>query len=232
MSLLSGIGRLLLGGNCLLCAADADDGLLCGGCAGDLPRLPTDVCPRCALPRHGDDCGRCRREPPAFDTTVAGFRYEFPVDRMIHALKYGHRLGVARWLGRHLAAHPQLPADAAIVPVPLHAERLCERGFNQSLEIARALVAPGRPLLAPDVLRRTRPTTAQASLSHTDRQANVQDAFECTVDLAGRPILLIDDVLTTGHTAGEAARVLKLHGASRVTVAVAARAVAHSIDSM
>lgn len=217
----------VLPGSCLLCGTDSRDALLCPACASDLPALPPAQCPQCAeQTTHGERCGACLKTPPHFERTVAVFRYDFPVDRIIHALKYGHQLAVAGWLADRLAAC--LPTgDALIVALPLHDERLRERGFNQSVEIARSL---GQRLACPvdcTSLRRTRATPAQADLPLTERQRNVRGAFECRTDFRGRHILLIDDVMTTGSTVNEAARVLKLHGATRVTVAVAARALKH-----
>lgn len=221
-------GNALLPGSCLLCGTDSLDELLCPACATDLPTLPAALCPHCAdQTTHGERCGACLREAPHFDRTIALFRYDFPVDRIIHALKYGHQLAVAGWCGRQLAK--QLSADRfdLIVPLPLHPGRLRERGFNQSAEIARLL---GNRLNLPvdrSHVLRTRATPPQADLPHKERQRNVRGAFECRADFTGRRLLLIDDVMTTGATVNECARVLKLHGAASVTVAVVARALKH-----
>lgn len=217
----------LLPPSCLLCGADSTAGLLCPACSADLPALPTAQCPQCAeQTTHCERCGACLKTPPHFDGTLAVFRYDFPVDRIIHALKYGHQLAVAHWLARQLGE--RLPVQGRlIIPLPLHAERLRERGFNQSMEIARSL---GQHLGLPvdhSSLWRNRATPPQADLPMKERQKNVRGAFECNADLSGKEILLIDDVMTTGATANEAARVLKLHGACSVTVAVAARALKH-----
>jgi len=215
----------LLPGSCLLCGEDSQTALFCPACAAELPHLPTPRCPQCAVPTtHGERCGACLSTPPHFDATLAIFRYEFPVDRIIHALKYGHQLAIAGWLGKALA---RLLADAdldLVMPLPLHPERLRERGFNQAAEIARPLArALGRPLLL-DGLERRRATPSQAELALKERQRNVRGAFECNRDLIEQRILLVDDVMTSGATVNEAARTLKLHGASRVAIAVAARA--------
>lgn len=214
----------LLPGHCLLCGSDSRNGPLCAGCTADLPPLPAAGCPQCAVPTtHGERCGACLKEAPYFARTVAAFRYDFPADRIVHALKYGHQLAIAPWLGARLAE--RLRADGQrVIPLPLHPARLRERGFNQSAEIAKAL--GNRLGLAVDhsSLRRTRATPPQADLPLKERQRNVRGAFECATDLSGRHILLVDDVMTTGATANECARVLRLHGAAEVTVAVAARA--------
>jgi ComF family protein len=218
----------LLPASCLLCGADSDKNLLCAPCAGDLPELPTARCPLCAeLTTHGERCGACLREPPHFDATLALFQYDFPADRLVHALKYGHQLAVANWSGQQLAELLRNANFEAILPLPLHPDRLRERGFNQSAEIAKVL---GNCLNFPvdrGSLLRTRATPPQAALAHKDRYKNVRGAFECRTDFSGKHVVLVDDVMTTGATVNECSRVLKLHGAASVTVAVIARALKH-----
>lgn len=214
----------LLPGSCLLCKADSHAMPLCAACASELPLPPSALCPQCAEPTtHGERCGACLKAPPHFDHTVTLFRYDFPVDQIIHALKYHHELAVAPWLGARLAE--RLPAAGQyLMPLPLHPDRMRDRGFNQSMEIARAL---GKALNLPvdcSSLSRQRATPPQADLLPGERHKNVRGAFACATDLIGRHIVLIDDVMTTGATVNECARVLKLHGAAEVTVAVAARA--------
>lgn len=216
-----------LPGSCLLCGSDSGASLLCPACAADLPMPPSACCPQCAdQTTYGERCGACLKEAPHFDQAIAVFRYDFPVDRIIHALKYGHQLAVAEWLGMRLA-ELIAPGEKLILPLPLHSDRLSDRGFNQSMEIARAL---GNCLNLPvdrSSLVRNRATPPQADLPLKERHKNVRGAFECTADLTGKTILLIDDVMTTGATLNECARVLKLHGAAHITVAVAARALKH-----
>lgn len=220
-------GRLqaaMLPGSCLLCAGESARQLLCPGCLAELPAAPAHHCPQCAEPTtHGERCGACLKEPPYFDRTIALWRYDFPLDRIIQAMKYRHQVAAARWLGEALAE--RLPgAGQWIVPMPLHPERIRERGFNQSMEMARALARARHLPLAGECLLRQRPTPPQAELEHRERQRNVRGAFACTSDLTGRAIVLVDDVMTTGASANECARVLRLHGAATITVAVAARA--------
>lgn len=222
------LGEFLLPGSCLLCSTTSHGDLLCPACADDLPRLPESLCPQCSTPTtHGERCGACLKEAPHFASTVALFRYDFPADRLIQALKYAHQLAVAAWLGellsRRLSEHP---CDL-LLPLPLHPERLRQRGFNQSVEIARPLARALHLPLTLDTLSRIRATPPQAELTLKERARNVRGAFECSQDLNGRSVLLIDDVMTSGATLNECARVLKLHGASRVDVAVAARALKH-----
>lgn len=217
----------LLGSTCLLCQGSSQDGLLCTDCAADLPAPPTATCPQCAeQTTHGERCGACLKETPHFDRTLAVFRYDFPIDRIIHALKYGHQLAVADWLGQQIAA--QIEGEVSmIVPLPLHPERLRERGFNQSLEIARTVADRLGLTIDHSSVFRNRATPRQADLPLKERRKNVRGAFECNSDMTGKHVLLIDDVMTTGATLNECARVLKLHGAAQVCVAVAARALKH-----
>ena len=221
---LNRVAARLLPGNCLLCAADSAAGLLCPACAADLPRLPAALCPQCGDETTlGERCGACLKDPPAFARTIALFRYEFPVDRLIQALKYGHQLPLAAWFGARLGQMLVAADHDLVLPLPLHPTRLRTRGFNQSLEIARPIARVLGVALDPLLLCRTRATPPQAELPLKERGKNVRGAFECAGDLAGKRVLLVDDVMTTGSTLREAARILKLHGAGPITVAVAAR---------
>lgn len=215
----------LLPGSCLLCSTTSGNDLLCADCRADLPPLPAATCPICAeQTTHGERCGACLRDPPNFGRTVALFRYDFPLDRLIHALKYGHQLAVAPWCATQLAAKLRGEHFDAVIPLPLHPARLQQRGFNQAAEIARHLGNHLRLDVDRSSLIRQQPTQPQANLPLAERRNNVRGAFECRTDFSGRHLLLLDDVLTTGATANECARVLRLHGAASVTVAVVARA--------
>ena len=222
------IAAHLLPGSCLLCAADSSASLLCADCESDLPRLPASLCPQCGVETTlGERCGACLKEPPAFTRTIALFRYDFPVDRLIQALKYGHQLPLAAWFGHCLSRKIVAAEHDLILPLPLHPSRLQTRGFNQSTEIARAISrASGIPMNTHS-LTRSRATPPQAALPLKERAKNVRGAFECSADLGGQRVLLVDDVMTTGSTLRECARILKLHGATQITVVVAARALRH-----
>ena len=111
--------------------------------------------------------------------------------------------------------------------MPLHPDRLCERGFNQAAEIARRISLNTGQQLTTETLTRSRASKPQAELPMKERSRNVRGAFECNTDLNGKRVLLIDDVMTTGATLREASRILKLHGASYIDVAVLARAYKH-----
>ena len=217
--------RRLLEQDCLLCGAGSGDEILCPACAADLPHLLGPCCPRCALPKpQGEICGRCLTTPPHFDAALAAYRYDFPVDKLVQAFKYGHRLALGDYFGRQLARlAATLPADL-IVPLPLSEQRLRQRGFNQALEISRALARARRLPIDATTCRRTRDTPAQAGLAWRERVNNLRHAFACSADLSGARIILVDDVMTTGASLDECARTLKLHGALEVTALVLARA--------
>ncbi len=222
----------LLRRDCFLCGAASDDALLCSSCLADLPRLSAERCPICALPTpDADICGACLKQAPHFDATEAIWRYEFPIDRMIQSLKYSRRLASADFFGEALAAlsgngfKSAAPPDV-ILPVPLSTKRLAQRGFNQSVEIARPLARQlGVPLELKRIRRRD--TAPQTGLPWKERAKNIRHAFECGIDLGGKTVLVVDDVMTTGATLDELARTLKAHGAARVENRVLARALKH-----
>ena len=221
------LGAVLMPQDCLLCGAPAGNRVLCRACNDSLPRLPAALCPVCALPSPAAEiCGACLRQPPHFDASVAGFRYDFPVDRLVQALKYDHRLALAPWFAQALLQ--QAPPDAELMlALPLSRRRLSERGFNQALEIARPLARSlGLPLPA-EACARILEGAPQASLPWQERQGNVRGVFECSVDLAGKSVIVVDDVMTTGASLNEFARTLKKHGARYVTNWVVARALRH-----
>ncbi len=216
--------RLAPAQDCLLCATATDD-LICPACAADLPRLVGPACPRCALPNAtGETCGHCLAHPPAFDAAFAAYRYDFPVDKLIQSFKYGHRLALGNYFGRVMATLGAMLAADLIVPLPLHPERLRQRGFNQAIEISRALARDRRLPIDACSCRRVRDTPAQAGLAWRERVGNLRHAFACDADLSGARIILVDDVMTTGASLAECARTLKLHGAATVTALVLARA--------
>jgi ComF family protein len=212
--------ELLFGGTCYLCRGAASK-LLCAACDADLPRLDPLRCPRCALesPR-GEVCGRCLSEAPHYDATVAALAYEFPADALVHALKFRGELALAGLLGSLLHQRISNHEVDCVIPVPLSAERLRARGYNHAVEIARHL-RPAR--LEAALCERSRDTPPQMELPYAERRRNVRGAFRCTRALAGESVAVVDDVMTTGATLDEVARVLKAAGASRVTNWVVAR---------
>lgn len=218
----------LLPWRCLLCGDAGTDRLdLCAACAAELPRN-TSCCARCALPlpRPAAACGRCQRKPPPWDGAWAPFRYGWPLDRLEARYKFGGELAAGRTLAElWRRMPPTAPRPALIVPVPLHRARLRQRGYNQALELARPL---GRALGIPvrhDLLLRTRATVAQTELEAQARRRNVRGAFALRAGVRLPPhIVLLDDVMTTGATLAECARVLKRAGVARVEAWALARA--------
>jgi ComF family protein len=209
-----------------LCGAPGEDQPICPDCRADLPPLPKPCCPICleATP-HGERCGACLAHPPHFDRVFALYHYAFPVDRLILNLKYNARFALARLWSDELATElmPLAGVIHRVIPLPLHADRLSERGYNQALEIARPLAQTLEIPLDISSLEKCRATSSQAKSSVNERRRNLKNAFVCKSDLSGERILLVDDVLTTGATLNEAARTLKAHGALQVWAAVVAR---------
>jgi ComF family protein len=208
---------------CLLCAGGSAGELLCAPCDNDLPRLAGNLCDCCALPiTAGTRCGACISHPPAYDHVCAPFTYAFPVDALVQGLKYRGVLAIAPLFGSAIAADLDQRPDV-LIPMPLANERLRERGFNQSQEIARHLAkTSGLPLL-PQACRRVRHTLPQAALPWKERAKNIRNAFVCDADVAGKHVAVVDDVMTTGASLNELARNLKRAGAARVTGLIAAR---------
>ena len=171
---------------------------------------------------RGTTCGACLEHPPAFDDVSAAYAYAFPVDALVHALKYGGNLSIAPMLAEALAANP-LPRVDALIPAPLAPGRLRERGFNQAQELARTI---GRrlkiPLLA-HACRKVSDTAPQAALPWKERARNVRAAFVCDTDLTGLRVAIVDDVMTSGATVNELSRNLKRAGAVHVSAWVIAR---------
>lgn len=227
---------LLLPPACLLCGerlpgrTPATD--LCPACRAGLPRPAPARCPVCAVAHRSPTpsihrCESCLRRQPPFTRVHAVGPYAGTLKEAVHHFKYRGQLSLERPLGNLLAEAVSMahgPRPDLVVPVPLHIDRLRERGYNQSLQLARQA---GRLLavpVAPALLRRVRTTAPQQGLDAAARRSNLRGAFAVTGSLAGRHLLLVDDVMTTGATAGECARVLQAAGAAAIEVAVLGRA--------
>ena len=218
--------------DCFLCGAGNSDEVVCIGCRSSLPPLPSSVCPSCGLPTLGGLlCGRCLRHRPSFTTTIAAIDYRFPADVLIQRFKYSHQLALGPFLAQLLVDRVCVLAKPDfVVPMPLGRARLRARGFNQSLEIAKVVCRKLELALASELCTRTREGEPQVRLPWKERAANVRGAFSCTSDLAGRRVAIIDDVMTTGSTLNELARVLCERGAT-VSAWVVARALRNNISA-
>ena len=211
---------------CLLCAGDGGPDGICAACRADLATLPAAHCPICAdAGPAGLPCPHCRRRRPAFDTLNAPFVYAWPLSALIHAFKYGHRLDMAHALRALFAREaPEGPARPdLVVPVPLFAARLAERGFNQSLELARAFAVRMAAPLDDTLCVRVRNTPPQARLERAARARNVADVFVVERAVTGLSVAIVDDVATSGATLDALAAALKKPGAHRVDAWVLAR---------
>lgn len=218
------LARRVLPQACVLCGTGATNASrFCAPCFAALPRIAEQRCRICALPlTSGWVCGACLAEPPRYDGVCAPYAYDFPVSALIHAYKYGGNLSLAGVLAREVAESAVDELDA-LIPMPLSAARLRERGFNQAQELARDI---GRRLRLPVLARacrKVRDTAPQAALEWGARSRNVRGAFVCDADLAGLRVGVVDDVMTTGATLDELARVLKRAGAVEVRGVIVAR---------
>jgi ComF family protein len=215
---------------CLVCGqAGRREMDCCSGCEAELPSL-VGQCARCGLELDCDVavCGRCAMAMPAYSATWPGFSYRGEIERLVRRFKFNGDLAAGRLLADLLArrlAAVGAPRPDLVVPVPLHPRRLLWRGYNQSALLCRDLVARMSGLPWDDALARVRLTSNQAELPAEQRGRNVRNAFRIA-RLPGPPrfVALVDDVMTTGSTLDECARVLRAAGVERVDVWVVARA--------
>lgn len=214
----------LVSQDCVLCGEALGGGLVCPGCE-DLLTVIGEACSRCgvALP-GGGTCGSCLRAPPPFERLASAYAYRFPLDRLVLRFKHAGDLATGDWLGRRLAQRVRgEPRPDGLVAPPLSSARLRARGFNQSQVLARRIASVlGVPLLAGGV-RRIRDTAPQAGLGREARRRNLRGAFACELDLRGRRIAVVDDVVTTGATAEALAEALTAAGVRSVVVWALAR---------
>jgi ComF family protein len=231
-----GLLQLVYPSTCFACgrAMSVEQAYFCADCRSALTTDPLPYCPRCAatvgpyVPLPGG-CNACRNQSFHFACAVRLGPYDGVLRQTILRLKHATGEGLAEMLGELWASHLEkrlrgLEADA-IVPVPLHWWRRWTRGYNQSEVLARAIACHLGVPCQPRWLRRIRNTPRQVGQSTTARRENVRKAFAACAqkELRGKTILLVDDVLTTGSTANDAARALRAAGAARVVVAVLAR---------
>lgn len=221
---------------CISCREPVDGDGVCAECWARLSFIAPPYCPRLGIPfvyDPGPDMLSMEAiaNPPAYARARAAVRYDDVARTLVHALKYQDRTDLAPAMGRWMArAGRELLDDAdVLIPVPLHWRRAWRRRFNQSGALARVIEQQSGVKLAAEALRRIRPTEQQIGLSRTQRASNVQGAFKVASDrqalIAGRRVVLIDDVLTSGATADACARALLRAKAASVDVLVFARVV-------
>ena len=158
---------------------------------------------------------------------MAVFAYAFPLDRMVQALKFNEQLFLIRQFANKLAQRIEARPDC-IVAMPLHPARLRERGFNQSLELARQVAHNLKIPLLSHVCQRIRDTPPQSALPWKERGKNMRKAFTCTADLSGKHVAVVDDVMTSGVSVNELARALRQANAREVSAWIVARTLPHS----
>ena len=190
-----------------------------------MPYFSAPHCPVCALPTPtGEVCGHCLTQPPLFTRTTAVFGYAFPLDKLIQGMKYGEQLALAHAFAKKLVQRidkSNLPDY--VIAMPLHPAKLRERGFNQSLLLAATVARELKLELLPDACQRVRDTPPQSALPWKERKKNVRNAFCCDMDLTGKRIVLLDDVLTTGASLNALAEAVSKKGAIQISAWVVAR---------
>jgi ComF family protein len=204
---------------------------LCAPCGAEL-RPTNAICACCALPLTVADskeriCGACLQSPPPYSLVYRLADYAPPMDRLIQQLKFNQKLHLARLLATLMAkdiAQTALTLPDVLIPVPLHKQRLQQRGYNQALEIARILARTLNVKLDRHSCVRHKVTLEQTGLPAQQRKTNIKGAFHVRRDVRGKHIAIVDDVMTTGSTVAELSKALLQQGARRIDVWVCARA--------
>jgi ComF family protein len=231
------ISHWFLPPTCVLCGALAHRPRdLCAGCEADLP-LAVLGCYQCGQPAGSPQarCGDCLQNPPSYDRLFALCYYQSPIIRLITGLKFHKQLGYAQLFGELLAerlknTYTSLSSGMpeVLIPVPLHPERLRERGYNQALELARPIAKQFKIPLDIYSCKRIRPTAHQMHVPAAERDKNVRQAFTVNSAFRAKHVALIDDVVTTGHTIAELSRVLRQQGVQQIDVICCARTILSS----
>lgn len=204
---------------CILCKCRCDTGF-CLNCQKLLPWLRSG-CDICSAPiKTSGRCGRCLVTPPAFRDSTIPFRYESPISNLVQSLKYSGALHIAHPLANMISNQVNQKVrnmPGALVPVPLHRNRIMQRGFNQAAELARILGRIHQIPVHYSAIKRTRNTLTQTGLNETMRRRNVTGAFTAT-DRLPPYVALVDDVVTSGSTVNAAAAALVNSGVKRVSI--------------
>jgi ComF family protein len=222
---------------CLLCgslvlkeykSSSNSQGSLCPGCENSLPWYLSPRCPQCALPTSsGTICGICLQHPPAFDRTLAAFRYAYPLDRLLQQFKYHQQLPLGKSLAEIML--PKLPPlikndrPEIMLAMPMHLLRIKQRGFNHALELAKHFHQALHIPLEIEGCLRVVDTPTQAGMDMKTRTRNLRNAFVSETHWEGKHVMVVDDVMTTGASMHAVAKVLKQSGAGKVTALVFAR---------
>jgi ComF family protein len=221
---------------CVSCREPVNGEGVCAKCWAKLSFIARPYCPRLGIPFVYDPgpellSMEAIANPPAYQRARAAVRYDDVARTLVHGLKYQDRTDLAPAMGRWMAraGHELLEGADALIPVPLHWKRGWSRRYNQSGALARVIERQSGVKLASEALRRVRPTQQQIGLSRSERASNVQGAFKVApdrkADIAGRRVVLVDDVLTSGATVDACARALLRAKAAQVDVLVFARVV-------
>ena len=220
--------------SCLLCRGPTSFRQpLCELCLAACPDN-LQSCLRCGLPSlvaGKDFCGQCLTTPPPFHRCYSAFQYRFPVNHIIHRMKYSRQISLIAPLTNALSEvlherYYQQPWPEAIIPVPLHNKRLRHRGYDQALLLAKALNRKIRDKgikLDRKAVKRIRPTEAQQQLKASERRRNIRGAFACHKTTNYRHVAIVDDVVTTGETVAEVSRVLLKQGVQTIDIWCLAR---------
>lgn len=236
--LITSFWQLLYPPRCACCAnpmAFEEDRPICSSCFNQVEYIESPICLICGAGLNPDAgaedrwCGSCLKAPPIFDSARSLVVYRGPVRRLLHQLKYRSDTRAAAVLGS--LAGGALRVDRfrdhdLIVPVPLFRSRMQQRGLNQALVLARAVLPGQTHKIEPNLLIRVKKTIAQTRLSGAERRKNLRSAFQLNprADPSGTKICLVDDIFTTGTTVTECARILKKSNAAVVDVLTYARA--------
>ncbi len=228
--------RIVFPPQCIACGAMVErDFGLCGTCWRDTPFITGLVCDCCGVPLPGDvvddlvHCDTCMSIARPWQSGRAAVQYKDQGRSLVLALKHGDRLDLAKPLAGWMSgvAEPLLREDTVLVPIPAHPLRLIKRRYNQAAVLSNALSSlVGRPTI-PDLLQRVRQTASQDDMTLEQRFQNMADAIKPSkygaLKLAGRPVLLVDDVVTSGATMAAAAEACHALGARRVDILSLAR---------
>lgn len=210
---------------CVLCDGASGAEQVCTACDADLPYASHARCPICAVPLPQTEiCGECLRDPPAFDSAQAVFDYAYPIDGLLVAYKFAAQLSLANLFAQKILTRLDCETlPDVIVPMPLHPERLKQRGFNQALEIARSVARQLSIPIDRTSCARVRATPAQVGLTREERLKNMRGAFYCAGNFEGARVAIIDDVMTSGASANALSKQLRGLGAKEIQLWLVAR---------